>query len=90
MNTPPSRPAPLHVPVLTEVVELDDVVPQAIAAPQQTPEVQPSVLPSMQAMPFASTASAFSSPVPMTLTTAPTAAVPLAAASLATPTAAPF
>jgi hypothetical protein len=65
MNTPPpSRPAPLHVPVLTEVVELDDVAPPA-------PSEALPVLP--QAPAIGSLA------VPTPLRAAPAAPAPLAA-----------
>lgn len=71
MNTPPpSRPAPLHVPVLTEVVELDDVVPQATALPDQAPAF--ASVPVVPVNPLASPGTA--TPSPSLSVTSPTSA----------------
>lgn len=45
MNTPTFRPAPLHVPVLTEVVELDEpVLAPSTEPPQAPPEMATATL----------------------------------------------
>lgn len=80
MNTPPpSRPAPLHVPVLTEVVELDEVVPQP--TPEARPVLPQAVAEPAQGLPAGPSAFLPQQPVPV---------APAVSPAMPTPAPAPF
>ena len=75
MNTPPpSRPAPLHVPVLTEVVELDEVVPKV--TPEARPVLPQTVADPAQGLPGGAPAFSPSQPVPLAPAVSPAMATP--------------